>query len=305
MKFSLSVVLVSTLLTTAMAVSHISQQNCTSCAANPLASTMPTIPTGMINSTTGVKLVSYAYARALIPPQYGILTHAYAEFGIPASQYPLIIESTIDHDIRFEGINAVPDFSSFRISFPFVDRLSDGYSSFRFLHYLYLPPTVPLAIAGAAGYGEVVLPGFFDPPGAGYAITSDGSGVGFKAYADPLSDTLKLPPVGEVAYKFTANATDIAPYPLAFYVNVTNQPQFGANTSVCDNQVRLWNTSVTIGSPAVAPRSVFGSATVSPPLVSNKTVFTDVHGVVAASAFIESNYLSCESLKGYGSESSG
>ena len=297
MRFSLSFVLVSTLLKTTVASLALLQENCTSCAANPLASTYPNIPTALINSTTAVHLVPYAYARELIPSQYAILTSAYACFGIPASQYPLIIETTIDHDIRFEGINAVPDFSSFRISFPFVDRLGNGFSSFRFLHYLYLPPTNPLAIAGAVEYGEVVLPGYFDPPGAGYAITPDGSGVEFKVWGDIISEVTNSPPVGEALYKFTPNSTSIAPYPLEFYVNVTRQPQFGINTTVCDNQIRLWNTSVTIGSPAVAPRSIVGNVTVSPSLLSKKTVFTDVYGVVAAAAFIESSNLSCEAGK--------
>ena len=192
----------------------------------------------------------------------------------------------------------MPDFSSFRISFPFIDRLGDGYSSFRFIHYLYLPATGVLSIAGAEEYGEVVLPGVFDPPGAGYSITPGGKGVSFSVYAGPLAEVLGGAPVGQALFDFTPNTTATAPYPLDFYVNVTSQPQFGANTSVCDNQVRLWNTSVTVGSPDVAPRSISGNVTVSPPLLPVKTVFTNVYGVVAATAFIESTNLSCEASKG-------
>ena len=271
------------------------QQNCNSCAPNPLAAAYPNVPTGVINSTTSVKLVSYAYARALIPSQYPILTAAYARFGIPPSKYPLIIETTIDHDVRFEGINAIPDFSSFRISFPFVDRLNNGFSSFRFLNYIYLAPTVPVAIAGAEMYGEVVLPGVFDPPGAGYAITPGGN-VEFKVYGGLLNQSLKLDPVGHALFHFTRNSTNIAPFPLDFYVNVTSQPQFGTNPAICDNQLRLWNTSVTTGSPEVTPKSIVGSVKVSPPLVPETIIFTNVHGVTAETAFIENNDASCESL---------
>ncbi|MCJ1233405.1 hypothetical protein MMC14_001361 [Varicellaria rhodocarpa] len=280
------------------------QENCTSCAANPLAATYPDLPTGLINSTISVHLVSYAYARALIPSQYPILTTAYARFGIPASKYPIIIETTIDHDIRYEGINAVSDFSAFHVEFPFIDRLSDGLTSFRFLRYLYLPPTVPIAIEGAEGYGEIVLPSFFDPPDAGYTITPRGL-VSFKVYdVGVVNETVNLPLVGHALFKFTSDPTNIAPFPLAFYKNVTRQPQFSINSTVCDNQIRLWDTSVTIGSADVRPRSIFGSVKLSPPVVPKETVFAEAFGVVAATAFMEDNYVSCESLRGAGSEHS-
>ena len=287
----------------ANAFHHINlQQNCTSCAANPLSATYPDLPTGLINSTISVHLVSYAYARALIPSQYSILTTAYARFGIPASKYPIIIETTIDHDIRYQGVNAVSDFSAFRIGFPFIDRLSDGFSSFRFLRYLYLPPTVPIAIEGAEGYGETTLPGFFEPPDAGYTITPRGL-ISFKVYdAGIVNETVKPHLVGYTLFNFTSDPTNIAPFPLAFYKNVTRQPQFSTNTAVCDNQIRLWNTSVTIGSADVRPRSIFGSVKLSPPTVPKETIFTEVFGVVVATAFIEDNYVSCESLQGVGSE---
>ena len=287
----------------ANALHHVTpQQNCTSCAANPLAATYPNLPTGLINSTISVHLVSYAYARALIPSQYPILTAAYARFGIPASKYPIIIETVIDHDIRQEGINGISDFSSLRVEFPFIDRLSDGFTSFRFLRYIYLPPTVPIAIEGAEGYGEIVLPSFFDPPGAGYTITPRGL-VSFKVYdAGVVNETVKPTLVGHALFEFSSDPTNIAPFPLAFYQNVTRQPMFSINSAVCDNQIRFWNTSVTIGSADVRPRSIFGSVKLSPPVVPKEIVFAEAFGVVAATAFTEDNYVSCESLQGAGSE---
>lgn len=91
--------------------------------------------------------------------------------------------------------------------------------------------------------------------------------------------------------------------PLAFYKNVTNQPVFGNNTSFCDNQLSFWNTSISTG--AYEPRGVVGDVLVSPPLVPDGRVFRGVRGVRAERAFLENNYLPCESLKGYAGTGSG
>ena len=61
---------------------------------------------------------------------------------------------------------------------------------------------------------------------------------------------------------------------------------------------------MTIGSADVRPRSIFGSVKLSPPVVPKETVFAEAFGVVAATAFMEDNYVSCESLRGAGSEHS-
>jgi hypothetical protein len=80
---------------------------------------------------------------------------------------------------------------------------------------------------------------------------------------------------------------------------VTNQPQFSTNPNACDNFIRLFNSSVTTGK--YAPVAVKGIVSAEPPfLTSDKPkIWTGVYGLRLDNAFIENNYLPCESLRGY------
>ncbi|KAI4120945.1 MAG: hypothetical protein LQ338_006654 [Usnochroma carphineum] len=274
------------------------QGNCSTCLPNPVAATYPFNVTGTINATTSILLVSLPYARSLLPSRFAnsILTHAYTRFNIHPSTYPIIVEATIDHDIRFNNTNVVPDFSSIRVTFPFIDLLGDGYSNFRYTGYIYLSPDNPIAINGSERYGDIVLPAFFDPPDAPYKRTRDGKAISFAVYTDNSTSSgrgYQLP----VASTLFWNSPTISPVPLAFYKNVTNQPMFGNNTNVCDNMISFWNTTTSTG--AYAPQGIVGQVSVSPPLMPGRRVFRGVHGIRAERAFLENNYLPCERLKGY------
>ncbi|KAL8913694.1 MAG: hypothetical protein Q9171_001544 [Xanthocarpia ochracea] len=286
------------------------QAYCSSCLPNPIATTYPQNITGTINATTSVLLVPLPYARSLLPSRFAnsILTSAYARFNISTKLYPLVVESVIGHDIRYNNFTIVADFSSFRVTFPFIDRLGDGYSSFRYTGYLYLPPSNPLAINGSQEYGFTVLPGYFDPPDAAYKFASRNSkntisSVYIPASAPPGSRHYKGSPAKLVgATHFRPNLTP-SPVPLSFYKNVTNQIMFGNNTRVCGKMISLWNTSITTG--AYEPRAVVGDVLLSPPLVPRRRIWRNVPGVQADRAFLEVNYLSCEELKGWSGTGSG
>ncbi|KAI4141057.1 MAG: hypothetical protein L6R39_005523 [Caloplaca ligustica] len=279
------------------------QGNCNTCLPNPIATTYPHNVTGTINATTSVLLVPIPYARSLLPSRFAnsILTHAYTRFNIPRSTYPIVIEATIDHDIRFNNSAVVPDFSSIRFTFPFIDLLGDGYSNFRYTGYIYLSADSPIAINGSEGYGETALPASFDPPNAPYKAARYGTHISFAVYANgsavhrqhqyqPMHNQL-------VATTEFRDMTDISPVPLAFYKNVTNQPMFGNNTAVCDNMISLWNTTISTG--AYAPQGIVGDVVVGPPLVPRKQIFRGARGIRAQRAFVENNYLPCGTLKGY------
>ena len=271
------------------------QSNCTSCAPNPIATVYPKIVTGIVNTTTSVVIVPLAYAKSLLPSHFVLLSHAYARFGIPAKRYPLIVESIIDHDIRYEDVNALADFSSFRLTFPFIDLLGDNSTCFKYTGYLYLPPTSPEAIAGTEAYGTPALPATFDPPNAAYKSTSPHSeSISFSVYPN-ASETLKQPPAASVRFR-PASASHS--FPLAFYRNVTNQPIFGNNTVVCDKFIRFWNTTVTKGQ--YRPVNLQGDVKVSPPLVHEVTTWKNVQGVRATQAFLENNLVPCHNLAHYG-----
>lgn len=85
--------------------------------------------------------------------------------------------------------------------------------------------------------------------------------------------------------------------------NVTNQPLFSRAPVICDNYIRLFNSSVTQGQ--YTPKNVIGQVSVVKPFFSKNTVFKDVYGLRLDNAFIEKNYVSCQSLQGYHGTGSG
>ncbi|KAI4281195.1 MAG: hypothetical protein L6R38_003886 [Xanthoria sp. 2 TBL-2021] len=285
------------------------QANCSSCLPNPLATTYPNNVTGTINATTSVLLVPISYAQSLLPSRFAnsILTTAYARFNISPTVYPLVVESVIDHDIRYNNSPVVADFSSFRITFPFIDLLGDGYSTFRYIGYIYLPPTNLVAINGSQGYGYTVLPAFFDPPDAPYKFASrKGRNRIFNVYEQtpsPPNHHHKSPSSKLIGSTHFRPSIPQSPIPLSFYKNVTNQIMFGNNTRVCDRMTSFWNTSITTG--AYEPEAVVGEVLLSPPLVPRRKVWRNVPGLKANRAFLEVNYLSCEGLKGWSGTGSG
>jgi len=211
-----------------------------------------------------------------------------------------VLETTIEHDIRYEGANAINDFSSLRLTFPFIDLLNDNSTCFKYTSYIYLPPTVPLATAGAETYGITFLPATFDPADASYAPSSPGRGDCIFSVYPNASQHLRLPPAASVCFQPTSEAHAL---PLAFYRNVTNQPTFGNNTAICDNLIRFWNTSVTTGQNE--PQHLLGAVTLSPPLVGEETVWRGVKGIRATEAFLENNDVPCAMLRGYGGTGEG
>jgi len=83
---------------------------------------------------------------------------------------------------------------------------------------------------------------------------------------------------------------------LSSYANISNQPIFG-NGSTCDQQTTLFNTTLSTGKNA--PVGVHGSVSIAKPYLdpSRDTFFDHVFGVKVDIAFIENNYLDCDTLK--------
>jgi len=87
------------------------------------------------------------------------------------------------------------------------------------------------------------------------------------------------------------------PYPLELFKNITNQPTF-ANASTCDNMIRWFNTSMSVGEFAPAP--VLGRIRANAfPYEGTEKEWTAVYGVQVATPFIENNYLDCRTMAGY------
>ncbi|KAI5367092.1 hypothetical protein Slin15195_G022250 [Septoria linicola] len=258
---------------------------------NPIAKDRPTEVTGTINGTTAIVPVPYDVARSIIPAQYGILREAYEKLipGFPKDMYPAEFEGLLDHDVQSNGIK-IPDFQRIALRFPFIDRLNDGYSCFRYTAPQLVTASNLVALGGSAFYGETI-PGNFEPPCDGYA--SNGKGSTFlSAYKAPESKALGSQPVFDSSFKTVASI----PFSQKLIVNITNQPSFGSGIPVCDNYITLYNTSVTQG--RFAPVPVKGEVKVEPPYYKTKTTLK-AWGFRQDNAFIERNNVPCENLKGY------
>jgi hypothetical protein len=85
---------------------------------NPIASQYPGNITGTVNATLVLLPIPFSLARSIIPAKYAILKDAYRSLlpNFPEDQYPAMLQMIRDHDIRYQGINALQDFS---VSSPF------------------------------------------------------------------------------------------------------------------------------------------------------------------------------------------
>jgi len=79
---------------------------------NPVASIYPNNATGTLNGTVAVLPISLELARQLIPPQYGILEHAYRALlpSFPQGMYPAIVQALHDHEVQAFGYK-IEDFT--------------------------------------------------------------------------------------------------------------------------------------------------------------------------------------------------
>ncbi|KAL5460759.1 hypothetical protein PMIN06_002513 [Paraphaeosphaeria minitans] len=206
------------------------------------------------------------------------------------SQISRQVSSTHKLESKRQFLQLVPT-QRVALKFPFVDRLNDGASAFK-----YTPPQLVsaenlIAFLGSTIYGDTVA-GSFEPSCDAYA--SNGPNETYmRAYA--LVEFL-LPnarPVADMSFRTAARI----PYTIDTFVNVLNQPLFGDGIPLCDNYITLFNTTVTTGEYAPVP--VEGTLAVRPPLYPNDEMFEYVYGFQMANAFVERNGVVCGSLKGY------
>ncbi|KAH7025419.1 hypothetical protein B0J12DRAFT_365209 [Macrophomina phaseolina] len=263
---------------------------------NPIASTYPDHITGTINGTIAVLPLDLRLAQEVIGPEYRILTAAYFDLlpDFPRDQYPAIIQIVQDHDVQAGGVG-IPDFMRISIEYPFVDLLDNSYSSFRLSRDAAMSP-YSLGLVGAANYGQNVYPAEFDPPCDPY---DDSPYITARSFFDPAPNSSD--------YTFFTNSFgplpvhEISPYPLSFFINVTNQPMFADPARGCNKQIRLFNTSVS--QPPYEPLDVTGTTWASKtfftwpdPAMIDGRAWGPIWGVRLDTAFIEYNNVPCTNL---------
>jgi len=266
-------------------------------AENPIGESFPGNITGTLNGTIIVVPIAYSLARTLIPEKFNILTKAYQEIlsDLPKDQYPLIIRSQLDHDVGLNGTQLIPDFQTVHVSYPFVDLLGDGYSSFSFQEFLIMSADNPLAIAGVEAYTTKAVPSTFRPNLQAYAFTPHGKHgeIFYDAYA--VNASKNDCPI--VTTKFTPQKH--MKWPMEIFVNVTNQPAFTDGDVGCDNQIFMYNTTISTGVNAPVP--IKGDISVKAPFLrkDRDSKFHGVEGIKVDVAFLENNLVPCRDLKGY------
>jgi hypothetical protein len=283
-----TLVLGSAVLPLAIALPNLFSQCTTQSQPNPIARDRPTQVTGTINGTTAIVPIPYDVARSIVPAEYAILRHAYEALipNFPTNMYPAQLEALLDHEVQSLGIS-IGDFQRMALRFPFVDRINDGYSSFRYTAPQLLSASNPVALLGSIAYGKSIG-GTFEPSCDGYANDGNGSTsmVGYEALS------LRSKPVFVAQFQ---TAQEI-PFSQKLFVNISNQPSFGSGLPVCDNFITLYNTSVT--QAPYTPVPVHGTIQVQPPYYPEKTTL-EAWGYRQDNAFIEINNVPCENLKGY------
>ncbi|KAI9709006.1 MAG: hypothetical protein M1812_007819 [Candelaria pacifica] len=254
-------------------------------APNPIASKYPDLITGTLNESVVTVFIDYSIARKIVPKQWGIL-QVYKKY-LPSSSgnlYPVVLELGVDHDVRAGSIN-VPDFSSVRVTFPFIDLSGDGKSNYRYTPAIFLPP-IPLIVAGAEAYGEKAIQSTFDPPCDAYKLVPVGGRTsGQYSFAATSTDN-------KYNVQLTATVSKATNYfPLDVYKQVLNQPTFGDGLS-CDNYTHIFDTSIT--KPEVIRANLSGRV---PNMPSQQ--YNDAQGIRLDSAFIEGNNVPCDSVRGH------
>jgi hypothetical protein len=81
---------------------------------NTLAERFPNNATGVLNATLAIIPIPLETARRLIPPQWGILEHAYRALmpDFPEGMYPVMVQAAHDHDVQLRAYGiTLDDFS--------------------------------------------------------------------------------------------------------------------------------------------------------------------------------------------------
>ncbi|KAI7777257.1 hypothetical protein LA080_003846 [Diaporthe eres] len=281
-----------TLLLSSVLLSIAAQDTCTtSSQPNPIAQQYADTPTGTLNTTMAIVPIPLDTARRIVPAQHAILEGAYKALmpDFPAGMYPVLFTAA-DHDIQLAALSInVQDFQRFGWSFPFIDLLGDGYSSFTMAPAQMISADNEIAINGSRDYGTIVHPTKFEPGCDAYGRLPSGSTY-FKGQA--ADDSAKY-----VMLEFSElDGGETNPFPIEVYQNITNQPIF-ANGTQCDRMVRLFNSTINEGRWAPVP--VKGTVFSNLEPMEDTEGLGEVYGVLVDTPFIEYNMQDCASLKGY------
>lgn len=176
---------------------------------NPIAAQYPQLTTGTINGTVAIIPVPLSFARSVVPAKYPLLTAQLKSLlpWFPDDRFPMMLETELDYDVRNSGIS-VPYFMRTGFSFPFVDRLNDGYTAMAYGNEEMTTVSNIAAQLGTALYGNNVIPAIYDPPCDPYKCAdAQCKSKSFKAY--------DLLPFSSPLMSHTFSEASGSPYPIS------------------------------------------------------------------------------------------
>jgi hypothetical protein len=179
------------------------------------------------------------------------------------------------------------------IDFPFVDRLSEGRTPFRYVPAMLITSTAQVALEASAAYGTVTYPSAFSPDCNAYDFLPGSDTT--TTYANATSLVAEDGTAASINATFTRGRGAPSP-PRAFFEAAANQPSF-ANGSSCDAMARLFDTASPDGADRVAARVVARLGPVFGASGAREMVWTDAPGWQVDSAFLESQPVPCEELQ--------
>lgn len=168
--------------------------------------------------------------------------------------------------------------------------LNDNHTSFKWAPSLLMTSDNDIALKGAMDYGTNTFPASFEPGCDAYRAVPNSKKPGTTYFSAKSLE----PGAASIATLFSTTEEEM--FPLDFFKNFTNQPTF-ADGKTCDNMIRLFNTSVTTAPNRI--ERVKGTVRANLPPFSGEQEWRNVYGLRMDTAFIENNYLSCESFRGY------
>jgi hypothetical protein len=121
--------------------------------------------TGTVNGTYAILPINMTLARSMIPSKYPILQNQISAWlpDLGEDQYPLLLQMDLFYDIYKRGVSqgTGADYLRAAVSFPFVDRLNDGYTAFMYNNKIIISNTNTAAQAQYKKYGSQVFSGYF------------------------------------------------------------------------------------------------------------------------------------------------
>ncbi|PBP21191.1 hypothetical protein BUE80_DR007749 [Diplocarpon rosae] len=269
---------------------------------NPIKELYPHDITGTFNGTFLVVPINYDVARSIIPKKWAINKEAYRSLlpDLPGDLYPLVVRAGVNHDIGSPEF-ILDDLQTVHITFPFVDLLGDGYSSFSYNEYRIL--ALPRGeISGHDKYNTMRVPASMSPYLEAYNLTvldREASRYKLDVFTKDFN-TVRSTDSEDITVSFMMDhfiADRVTSDKMEFLKNVTNQPMF-TDGNLCKNQIFLYDTVLSTGDNA--PQRVRGSLTLAAPLVPVKNKHVSlVAGMTFSAAFRDFHDVPCAQLQGF------